>query len=171
MSVVQTSNPNHYAWRGHVPTRPGLTAVHRCDDGGWVTMNVAANRTGAFLEWVQGAGIETEHTVESLRGRDAAPLLHGLVRTLATMYSRDQFLKEAWKRDIWSLPVNTLPDLVTCDHLIATEQFVDVEHEHLGVTLSFPRSPVDVMGDVVIRRAPLLGEHTDEVLTEWITNA
>ena len=36
----------------------------------------------------------------------------------------------------------------------------------LGVTLSFPRSPVDVMADVVIRRAPLLGEHTDEVLAE-----
>lgn len=43
-SVIRTSNPSHWAWHGRVPKRPGMTGVHRCADGGWVTLWVLAAR-------------------------------------------------------------------------------------------------------------------------------
>jgi crotonobetainyl-CoA:carnitine CoA-transferase CaiB-like acyl-CoA transferase len=159
MSVVQTSNPGLYLARGRVPARPGLTAVHRCQDGGWVTLNVAVPRYRRFLEWLAAAGVETEATPSDLGGPNGAVNLHVLGRRLAATMARSEFLAGAWERDIMSLPVNSLPDLEVCDHLVANETFLEVEDEILGEALGFPRSPVDAVGEVSIRRAPRLGEH------------
>jgi 2-methylfumaryl-CoA isomerase len=45
--------------------------------------------------------------------------------------------------------------------------FVEVEHPGVGTYL-MPGSPLDfsAVSRVPVRRAPLLGEHTDEVLTQ-----
>ena len=50
MAVVQTANPAIYQWQDRLPGRPGLTLVHRCLDGRWVTLNVADNRRQVFLD-------------------------------------------------------------------------------------------------------------------------
>ncbi|HZU75083.1 MAG TPA: CaiB/BaiF CoA-transferase family protein [Acidimicrobiales bacterium] len=163
MSVVQTSNPGIYLARGRIPGRPGMTAVHRCQDGRWVTLNVAVPRYRVFLEWLAEAGVESDARPADLGGPNGAVTLHGLGRRLAATMDRAEFLAGAWRRDIMSLPVNSLPDLAECDHLQFNQAFIDVDDEVIGTTLGFPRSPVDALGGVGIAGAPRLGEHNAAV--------
>jgi formyl-CoA transferase len=65
------------------------------------------------------------------------------------------------------MPMMKLDDLLTDPHLVATGAWLDVAHPHEG-RLRQLRPPVR-MGDTptaVRRPAPLLGEHTQEVLAE-----
>ena len=67
-----------------------------------------------------------------------------------------------------ALPVNDFYDLEENDHLKETQQFSDVWHEHLNQTLGFSKSIVDVFQEKIpLNRAPLLGEHTNDILDEF----
>lgn len=64
------------------------------------------------------------------------------------------------------IPVNTLDDLFADDHLIATGFFEEIEHPAAG-TLKLPKHPVTFGGPAPhTPGAPLLGEHTIEILSE-----
>jgi crotonobetainyl-CoA:carnitine CoA-transferase CaiB-like acyl-CoA transferase len=54
-------------------------------------------------------------------------------------------------------------------HLRARGHFVELEHPELGRSVTYPGAPFLAHGSpwVMRRRPPLLGEHTDEVRTEW----
>src|SRR4051812_12369020 len=160
MAVVQTANPATYRWQGRVPGRPGLTMVHRCADGRWVTLNVAENRRREFLDWLSEAGVETDATVDDLANATGSPLAGRLARQLASLLDCDDFLAGAWKRDLMALPCHALPEMADCDHFEAIHQFVDVLDDVIGRTLSFPRSAVATTpAGIVIRPAPRLGQH------------
>jgi formyl-CoA transferase len=71
------------------------------------------------------------------------------------------------EHDIPVMPMMKLDDLLTDPHLTATGAWLDVAHPHEG-RLRQLRPPVR-MSDTptaVFRPAPLLGEHTHEVLDE-----
>lgn len=171
VTTIQTSHPAYWLWNGRIPKRPGLTAVHKCADGGWVTLMVRPDRLQVFCDWAEEAGLALPQDRAELRDRSGATRLGLLVRALAAKYDRDEFMKRAWDLDLLGLPVNTLPDLETCDHLVQTEQFLEVPDDTSGTNLSFPRSPLDAIGTVKLRRAPRLGEHTAEVLESLDTEA
>ena len=177
MASCQTSNANHFTWRGDIPQRPGMTrGVFECADGGWVTLNVSAVKVPAFLSWVAEEGIETDLTPDSIsiltRGTLLSPEMLDLSAELAAQINRDEFMEKAWELDLMSLPVMDFPDLAECEHLDVTGQFFSVWNEPLGTSLGFSRSPVDVFSaPIAINRAPLLGEHTEEVLAELGTTA
>jgi 2-methylfumaryl-CoA isomerase len=66
-------------------------------------------------------------------------------------------------------PYQTFEQLVQEDGRCSTENpmFAEIEHPGVGRYLA-PTSPIDPagVGRVPVRRAPLLGEHTEEVLAE-----
>jgi crotonobetainyl-CoA:carnitine CoA-transferase CaiB-like acyl-CoA transferase len=165
ISVLQTSNPFHWTWNSQIPKRPGMTGVHRCSDGKWITLSVLPQRMKAFLDWVREAGLQ-EVGADSDESFGASVGVARKVRELAALYPRDEFMKRAWELDLMGLPVNSLSDLETCEHLLAIDEFVGVDQDGLDGDLAFPRSPLDGMGTVQIRRAPRLGEHTGEVLAD-----
>lgn len=159
-ATVQTSHPTHWLWNGRVPGGPGLTTVHQCSDGQWVTLMVRPDRLGVFLDWCREAGLDVPDDEAELHDAfGGTTRLALLIRELVSRYPRDEFFERAWEIDLLGLPVNTLPDLETCDHLVATQAFVDVDHGDLHPPLPFPRSPLDAVA-VPLRRAPRLGEHT-----------
>ena len=162
MATIQTSHPHLWLWRQTIPMRPGLTAVHQCRDGQWVTLMVRPDRLDVFLEWCREAGVEVPTETQGLldpNGATRAVTL--LVRELASHYTRPEFFARAWADDLIGLPVNTLSDLEKCEHLIETGAFVDVDHAGLHTALPFPRSPFADMAPP-LRRAPRLGEHSAE---------
>ena len=164
ISVLQTSNPSHWAWHGRIPKRPGMTGVHRCADGGWITLSVLPPRMRVFREWLVEAGLsDLDGDDEQAFGASIGLALK--VRELAARYDRDEFMARAWKLDLMGLPVNTMADLASCDHLQVSGAFVNLPHEALKCDLAFPRSPLDGLGTVRLRPAPSLGEHTSEVLS------
>jgi benzylsuccinate CoA-transferase BbsE subunit len=172
MSVVQTSNPNHWVWSRVIPGRPGLSGALECGDGRFATMNVTADNFPKFLRWAKELGIETDlgegdwqRARRDPNKRDAPR--RGILRRIAASYARDEFLGEAWARDIHALPIQTFEDVASCEHFIATGQFSEIEHEPLGMDLSYPRSALGAVAGVgVRRRAPLLGEHNAEIYGE-----
>jgi crotonobetainyl-CoA:carnitine CoA-transferase CaiB-like acyl-CoA transferase len=172
MCVVQTANPNHWVWNGVVPGRPGLSGALECGDGRFATMNITADRFPKFLRWAKELGIETDldegdwSRARRDPNKQNAPR-RGILRRVAASYPRDEFLREAWARDMHALPIQTFEDLASCDHFLATGQFLDLAHEPLGTDLPFPRSALAaVAGTGVRRRAPLLGEHNAEIYGE-----
>ena len=166
-ATLQTSNPAILEWQGTVPRRPGLTAVHRCADGGWITTSVRADRLDAFVEWCAEAGIEVED-VDTLRDPFGGTVpLALLVRRVAALYPRAEYLKRAWDMDLLGLPIHPLSELAGSEHFAATGQFVEVDHPQLGVSLPMPRSPLADVGGVSVGRAPVVGEHGEAVAADW----
>ena len=164
-TVLQTANPSRWAWQGQVPGRPGLGQVYQCADGAWVTLTVRPHRRERFARWAEQIG--------ALSGEDLRPLLHPgldaasaepIIRRVVTSVARHEVMAAVRELDLMGLPVSTLDDLRTWDHLDAIAEFVDVPHETVGSTLRFPRSPVGQLAAARIGRAPALGEHTAEVL-------
>ena len=171
MAVAQTSNANHFTWRGDIPQRPGMTrGVFRCTDGGWVTLNLSADRLKAFLGWLEESGIETD-MAESLHERSGGltllPEVLELTAKLAGRHTRKEFMDKAWELDMLSLPLQDFPDLAVSEHLRVTNQFFEVWSEALDAPLGFTRSPVDVFPtQTAITPAPVLGAHNIDVFGE-----
>ena len=116
MAVCQTSNANHFTWRGDIPQRPGMTrGVFECADGGWVTLNVSPDKVRAFLAWVEEEGIETDVVADAIliqtRGTLLLPEMLDLSAQLAARLKREDFMEKAWALDMMSLPVMDFPDL------------------------------------------------------------
>jgi crotonobetainyl-CoA:carnitine CoA-transferase CaiB-like acyl-CoA transferase len=67
-------------------------------------------------------------------------------------------------------PVNTVEDIVADPHIAARDMLAEVEQPGLDRPVLVPNNPIKLTGTPsgVRRRAPLLGEHTDEVLKEWL---
>jgi crotonobetainyl-CoA:carnitine CoA-transferase CaiB-like acyl-CoA transferase len=171
MSVLQTSNPNILTWQGRVPQRPGMSGAYRCADGKWAFINPRPDRFPHFIAMLDGLGIEHDLVADDwpiarigLGGADNP--MPALVEQMARMLPREQFLERSWAGDQLAMPIMDLPDMAGAEHFRVNEQFVDVEDPRRELVVSMVRSPVDAMaGTVSIRPAPMLGEHTDEVMT------
>ncbi len=171
MAAVQTSNANHYTWQGNIPQRPGMTrGVYPTTDGGWVTLNAAADTFPRFLGWVRESGVDTDVTEDLAGGATGLTLLPevlDLVKQVAALHTREGFLTKAWEIDQLTLPINTFDDLRDSEHIRVTRQFAPVWNDALDESFEFSRSPVDVFGrPTPINRAPLLGEHNADVFGE-----
>ena len=67
-------------------------------------------------------------------------------------------------------PVNSVEDIVADPHTTARAMLAEVEQPGMDRPVLVPNSPIKLTRTPagVRRRAPLLGEHTDEVLQEWL---
>lgn len=177
MATLQTANANIYTWHGHIPRRTGLTglggrALYQCRDGKWLSFTVPIGVPllwDAFVEWLQDEGIDTPITGEEWRD-PAYRFQHPGVTTeaiaeLTKRHDRGELFHEGQRRRMLVLPVNNVKDLLEDEQLRARDYFVAVEHPELHSTLRYPGAPyhfseTPAHGD---RRAPLLGEHNEEV--------
>ncbi len=171
MAVLQTSNPTLYRWQGILPRRPGLSSALRCRDGEWVAFTPRPDRFPAFLAWVRESGIESRLVPDDWPwARIGAPQRGNPVaeatQKLAELHTRDEFLARAQAADLMCLPIADFPYLEAHAHLRENRVFREVAHEPLGRALGFVESSVRALGEIAIRRAPRLGEHTQEVLAE-----
>ncbi len=171
MAVLQTSNPAFYVWQGVVPRRPGMSSALRCRDGEWVAFTPRPDRFPAFLAWVRESGIESALRPEDWPwARIGAPQRGNPVadatQKLAERHARDEFLARAHAADLMCMPIADFPYLEAHPHLRENRVFREVPHDALGRALGFVESAVRATGEIPIRRAPLLGEHTREVLAE-----
>lgn len=172
MAVMQTSNASHYVWHERVPGRPGLSSALRCRDGTFVSFVTRPDRFDLFMKWANEVGVANELTADDWpHARIGAPRegnpVHAVVRELAATLTREEFLRGAFAADQIALPVCDFPYMEQHEHFRTNSQFLELEHDVLGRTLGFVRSPVDAMArDIPLRRAPLLGEHTNQVLAE-----
>ena len=66
--------------------------------------------------------------------------------------------------------VATMQDILDMEQLLARDYFVELEHPAAG-TFSYPGAPISCEAGAnawVFRRAPLFGEHTASLLSDWL---
>jgi len=82
--------------------------------------------------------------------------------------NKAELFDEAVKRDIILAPASTAEDLVESPQLAARDYWTKVDHPELGETFIYPGPPVKMSEAPwkVRRRAPLIGEHNEEVYGE-----
>jgi crotonobetainyl-CoA:carnitine CoA-transferase CaiB-like acyl-CoA transferase len=164
-TTQQSGSPNIARWFGRTQVRPAYGSALRCADGRYTTrFGVRAAHQEALARWAATAGVPFDAPPPGVSPAAVAAQFGQLVERLAAASPRDEVLAWLWSMDASGVPIHTLGDLDSCEHLVATGHFQSVDNDALGVRHVFPRSPVDAIGDVVLRRAPLLGEHTASVL-------
>ena len=103
---------------------------------------------------------------------EAADAIDAWTEQLTERYTKRELFLEGQRRGIPITPVNTVADLNDDEHLAAAGFFSEVDHPELG-RLRMPGAPVRLGGGArpAPARAPLLGEHTDEILETEIVEA
>ncbi len=92
-----------------------------------------------------------------------------IIGGITAMRDLDDWLAELEPAGVPSGPINTLdrvfddPQINARGMRVAIPHAFNIEVEHAGNPIHFSASPVDYP-----RAAPLLGEHTEEVLEEWL---
>ena len=138
----------------------------RCADG-YVTIGAANDRTFQRLcdalehpEWATNPDYADNARRVAHRAALAARIEEVMVR-----HPREHWLALLERHGVPSGPINTFADVMADPHVLARELVVDTEHPTLG-RIKTLGTPVKLSDTPLIpgRPAPLLGQHTDEVL-------
>lgn len=83
-------------------------------------------------------------------------------------YTKAELYEEARKRGIILAPINSIRDVAHDPQLAHREYWLDVEHPELETLLTYPGvfTKSSLTPCTVKRRAPLIGEHNEEVYGE-----
>ena len=140
----------------------------RCADG-YITLGSANDRLFQRLcdllghpEWVA----DPDYANATLRVRNRAALAER-IETITAEHTRQHWLARLDAAGIPCGPINTYAEAFADPQIRAREMVVEIEHPTLG-RVQTPGSPIKMSETppVVARTAPLLGEHTREVLRE-----
>ena len=140
----------------------------RCADG-YITLGTANDRL--FLRFCDLLGhpewaTEPEFATNTLRVRNQ-PALAARIEAVTSEQPRAHWLALFEANDIPCGPINNYEQVFANEHLIARDMAVEVEHptlgriRSLGSAIKMSETPTDPR-----RRAPLLGEHSEQVLAE-----
>jgi crotonobetainyl-CoA:carnitine CoA-transferase CaiB-like acyl-CoA transferase len=134
-------------------------------DKAWIAMS-------EWLEGVSGGEVFAEprwlDDPAFRRSDKGKTLFHDAFTAFASTRTKAELYAEGQARAIGICPVATTEDLANDEQLHARDFFVEVEHSDLGVSFLYPGAPYRLAGTpwAIRRRAPLLGEHTHEILAE-----
>ena len=140
----------------------------RCADG-YITLGAANDRLFAKLcallghpEWVADA----DYADATRRVRNRVPLV-ALIEQITAANSREHWLATFTNAGIPCGPINNYAETFSDPQILAREMLVEVDHPSLG-RQKMPGSPIKMSETPATarRRAPMLGEHTREVLRE-----
>ena len=189
-SVAKNMMNAPYFWQeSHVnlrragPFRVGLSlaskqrVIWKCKDGEvafffWGGMTgVRTNK--ALVQCMDEEGMAPEfmkeiawETFDASRASDA--LFEKLAREVGKFFlahTKEELFRDAVKRKMTLYPVQTAADIVEDPQLVERGFWEDIEHPELQAKLPYPNTPVvfSQKGKIEKRRAPLLGEHNEEI--------
>ncbi|WP_419841544.1 CaiB/BaiF CoA transferase family protein [Candidatus Poriferisodalis sp.] len=146
--------------------------LYPASDGHVAIIAIQPTHWNAVAQWVHevtgNEGILDDIFVDIVVRREALEAVDAWVEELTTRFTKQELFIEGQRRRIPITPVNTVGDLRHDPHLDAVGWWRTEEHPVLG-SFTVPGSPFTTDGDWwAWKRAPLLGEHTDEVLNELV---
>lgn len=142
---------------GVVPTKTGAVAIAAPSDRQWARLAEIMGRPEL--------GTDPAHATNAAR-LDRAPSVYALIETWTGALTTAEVV-EALAGQVPCGPVNTAADIAADPHVAARNMIVEVDHPS-GTPLRIAGTPIKLSGspDRPPVRAPLLGEHTAEVLGE-----
>lgn len=160
----------HWTYQGHIVGQAALPdsapiCLMRCRDG-WVWLQCSEeHHWRSFVEmmgtpdWAQLEIFQDRFT----RGANW-DALEPLLLEWTLQHEKEEIFREAQARRIPHAPAYTFAELLNNAHLLARGVFPTVDHPVVG-GVRIPRSPIQMsVTPGVVRRPPLLGEHTGAVL-------
>lgn len=149
--------------------------VWPCKDG-YITFALMGGAYGApsnraLVEWMATEGKCPEYLKQKEWDRfDMALVTQAELDTVARPlgefflgHTRAELFEGAQERKIIFYPVNTIKDIVEDPQLAARNFWMDVEHPELAATITYPGPFSTVDSSKAWRRAPLIGEHNEEI--------
>ena len=123
-----------------------------------------ARRIGPDVEF---PGLDSDVQFSTIgERRKNQQLMWTLINKFAEKYTKREFMAILNDLDVPCGPIMSTQDLATDEHIRGREMYVELDHPqrgkwwNVGMPIKLSASPAK------IERSPLLGEHTDEVLTE-----
>ena len=160
-------------------------------DGRYVTTGFAPRRPeqiATILEWLDtlgmkeqfdqwpllevGAKLDHDITIASIEAGGEDAMIFGAVRAallfIAQHITAYEFFIGTQSRDMQCGLINAPDDVIDDRHMRERGFAVEVSHPELGRSFTYPGAPYQLPASPwrISRRAPLLGEHTAEVLAE-----
>ena len=144
-------------------------------EGGWInTTRSGTNLTPARLrrlaEWMDGFGLAQDLLDEKYQSadvvREQTPHINQVIEEFFARTPQDVLWRGAQDRDFPWGAIRTVEDLMGDPHLDDRGFFVNVEHPELGRSFTYP-GPAAIYNASpwkISRRAPLIGEHNEEIL-------
>ncbi len=154
--------------------RSAISNYYKCADGKWITFAAAGDR-----QWepvCQALGIpesvykddprfntpteRAKHTKEAVVLFDEA----------FAKKTQDEWVKAFEGKDIFWERVQKFEDLPDDPQVVANEYMTDYDHPLTGETYKYLNVPIQLRETPIMRqgRAPLLGEHTEEILVDLL---
>ncbi|MBM2832434.1 MAG: hypothetical protein HW414_1486 [Dehalococcoidia bacterium] len=160
----------HAVMRQVFPVKDGHVAILLMG-GGWAGM-VASDK--ALVGLMDEAGMAPEwlktfdwvHEFDTMKmTQETFDKVAGPIGKFLLTQTKERLFAEAIKRRILVAPANTVKDILESPQLKARNFWVELEHPELGETLKYSGAFVQ-MSETPIkirRRAPLVGEHNNEI--------
>ena len=183
--VVQRQTGRH---AGVIPSQPVQVLA---GDGRYVTTGFAPRRPGqirTLLDWLDeigireefeswpllelGANLDHDITMAGIQEGGEDAMIYGAVRDslvfIAEHITAYEFFVGTQSRDMQCGLIYSPDEVVEDRHFLERGWPTPVEHPELGETFIYPGAPYRMPASPwqIYRRAPLLGEHTTEVLAE-----
>ena len=166
---------------GSVRIRPDTGAIQRtvwpCKDG-YVNFLLRGGSPGArfnrpLVEWMDSEGAAEDFLKaldwDTLNWDTESPeftnLIQDAIGRFFISHTKDELYQGAKKRHIIIYPVSDIKDILESAQLADRDFWVNVEHPELGANITYPGAFIKGSVDIckIRRRAPLIGEHNEEV--------
>jgi crotonobetainyl-CoA:carnitine CoA-transferase CaiB-like acyl-CoA transferase len=146
----------------------------RCKDGKLVNLmmgfGITPRELRVLAEWMEGYGLAEDLREERYRDpaviRENTPHIVEVITRFVASLTQDEAYHGAQERGVNWGAIRTPDDLLDDGHLHDRGFWAPVEHPELGRTFTYP-GPAGIWNDSpwrISRRAPLVGEHNEEVL-------
>ena len=159
----------------HATPGASLNSQVPAQNGGWVqTTGSGGNPTPARLrglaEWMDGYGLADDLLDDKYLDLGTFQESSAHISDVIENFITQMPMEEAWRGGQehgypWGA-VRTLDDIMGDPHLQDREFFTEVEHPELGRSFTYPGPAAIYNGSPwrISRRAPLIGEHNEEIL-------
>jgi crotonobetainyl-CoA:carnitine CoA-transferase CaiB-like acyl-CoA transferase len=154
-----------------------IPRVWKCKDGivnwAFIPSAMMPGRNADFVRWMDSEGMADDYLknydwskfdysnmTQETMDRMAEPTAKFFLS-----HTKVELLEGAVKHRILFYPQFTTADILKSDQLAAREYWADLEHPELGTTITYP-GPFAKLSETPIRmsrRAPLIGEHNQEI--------
>jgi crotonobetainyl-CoA:carnitine CoA-transferase CaiB-like acyl-CoA transferase len=159
----------------------GQRIIYECQDG-YITFVVYGGTVGeksnqALIEWMKAENAAPQFLLEeNWAALDMPKVTQEKFDQFADAFgnffrrfTKAEILSEFYRRGIMGYPVSTAKDVLNSSQLEAREFWANIEHPELGTTMDYPGAFVKMSETplCVSRRAPLIGEHNEEIYQEF----
>ncbi len=188
-AVTWTMIPTRQWWDLHhvILTRAGpgrpsgrrrIRVIFPCKDGHVAVFGVVGRELPTLAAWLREEGMEQDlggaYWMDlASAGTGAATQedldhIAAVIEPFVLRHGKRELSEEGQRRRIIIFPVNEPADFFRSEQLASRGYLVQVEHPELGHTITYPGAPYVMHGSPwrIHRRAPLVGEHNQEVYAD-----